>query len=285
MTIFSRSTAPAWRLFLFTALTMLAFAANSLLCRFALRETAITPAAFTSLRLASGAVTLLILAGLLRLPLFRSGSLAGAACLFVYAAGFSFAYVSMSAGIGALLLFGSVQLMMIGAGFVRGERLSLAQISGVMLAIAGLVLLLMPGLTTPPLTAALLMVIAGVAWGGYSLLGARGGGLASTADNFIYTLPLTVALLLLSGGDMGALPADGVLFAVLSGSLASGLGYALWYFVLPAYTSTQAASLQLNVPVITVFAGAVLLSETLTVQVILASAAIVGGIALVIRYR
>lgn len=268
-------------------LAMLAFAANSLLCRMALTQSDISPGMFTALRLVSGAVTLLILTTTSNKASYSAGSWRGAVALFTYAAAFSYAYVGMSTGTGALLLFGAVQLTMISVGIARGERFGYYQIAGFVLAILGLIVLLMPGVTSPAPVPAILMVIAGIAWGAYSLMGKNAvSGLSVTAGNFVRALPL-VALL---GGalifmDRLSWDLQGGLLALASGALASGLGYAIWYLVLPAIPATIAATLQLSVPVIAALAGWVVLAEAITLQMSLASVAILGGIALVIHFR
>lgn len=265
---------------------MLAFAGNSLLCRQALKHTAIDAASFTTLRLVSGAVVLVLIAA------WRArgsgpakpgrGSWGSALALFAYAAGFSFAYRSLPAGSGALLLFGAVQATMIGHGLWRGERLALWQWVGLVLALAGLVGLLLPGLAAPPLTGALLMLGAGGAWGVYSLRG-RGAGDATqvSAGNFVRAVPVAVLVSALMFEQI-SLDSTGAALAVASGALASGVGYAVWYTCLPALRATDAATVQLSVPVITALGGAALLSEPITLRLLLASAAILGGIALVI---
>jgi drug/metabolite transporter (DMT)-like permease len=201
-----------------------------------------------------------------------------------YAAGFSFAYVGLSAATGALLLFSAVQATMLGVGIRRGERLNERQIIGVLLAAGGLLALLLPGLSAPPLGSAALMVGAGVAWGVYSLRGQGAGDSTKvTAGNFLRAAP--AALLL--GLVMPHLPLDaqGTVCAVLSGAVASGLGYTLWYAVLPSLKSTTAAVVQLSVPVIATLSGSAVLQEAITRRVMLASGAILGGIALVVCAR
>ena len=301
------------RLIAWVSLAMLAFAGNSLLCRLALKHTSIDAASFTTVRLLSGALMLWLVVR------FRSAatSAAGAAtpassngrsdgrgggnwpsacALFVYAAGFSFAYVSMPAATGALLLFGAVQATMIGYGVWHGERLRTLQWAGVALAVAGLVLLMLPGLAAPSLQGAVSMTTAGVAWGVYSLRGkkrakgpsgADGQNLPAadptrvTASNFLRTVPMVLLLSLLMLNHLSPDPA-GIGLAVLSGALASGLGYAIWYRALPALKATHAATVQLSVPVIAALGGVVLLGEALTGPMVLAASAILGGIALVI---
>jgi len=264
---------------------MLAFAGNSLLCRVALRDTSIDAATFTSIRLASGA---LLLAVLLRARGKRptaAGSWPMAAMLFAYAVCFSFAYRDLTAATGALLLFGAVQLTMTGYGLLAGERLKGLRLVGVLIAIAGLVWLLLPGLSAPPVIAAGLMLAAGLAWGVYSLLG-RGAGdaTAATGGNFIRAVPFAAVLSLAAA--TGASPDQtGLIYAVLSGAVTSGLGYVLWYAALPALSATSAATIQLCVPAIAALGGAVLLAEPITARLLLASAAILGGIALTIRKK
>jgi drug/metabolite transporter (DMT)-like permease len=264
---------------------MIAFAGNSLLCRQALKYTAIDPASFTAIRLISGALVLWILVRMKHDAPAGEGSWISAIALFAYAAGFSFAYVSLSAGTGALLLFAAVQVTMISFGVWAGERLHLLQIVGVMLAFGGLVGLLLPGLSAPPLSGAMLMVGAGIAWGVYSLRGKGAGDPTRvTAGNFLRAVPVTVVLSLLMFRFV-SVDIAGVGFAIASGALASGLGYAIWYTVLPALKNTSAASVQLSVPVIAALGGIVFLSEPLTLRLILASVAILGGIALVILQK
>ena len=272
------------RVFLVTSLAMLAFAGNSVLCRLALAHTLIDPASFTAIRLLSGAMFLWVVVKL------RGGNAAGggnwlsALALLIYALGFSLAYVGLSAATGALLLFGAVQATMLGVGILRGERLNTRQIIGVLLALGGLIALLLPGLSAPPLGSAALMAGAGVAWGVYSLRG-RGAGDSTkvTAGNFLRATPAALMICLVSPH----MPLDqrGMACAVLSGALASGLGYTLWYAVLPSLKSTLAAVVQLSVPVIATLSGSALLDEAVTRRVMLASGAILGGIAIVVLAR
>lgn len=275
----------ASRVLLLTVVAMLAFAANSLLCRVALRETGIDAASFTTMRIASGALVLWLIVRVRQGGIGRHGSWGSAAALFAYAAAFSYAYLSLPAAVGALLLFGAVQATMIGYGLVRGERFSARQTVGLVLAAGGLLGLMLPGVSAPPLQGAVLMIVAGVAWGVYSLRG-RGGGdpTASTAGNFVRALPFALVLSLLMLPH-ARLAADGVLYALASGALASGLGYAIWYAALPGLRATQAATVQLSVPVIAAFGGALFLGEAITVRLLLASVAVLGGIALVIGLR
>lgn len=265
-----------------TALAMIAFAGNSLLCRLALRDTTIDAASFTAIRLCSGAVMLSLVVRLRGGACTGAGSWLSALALFAYAAGFSFAYLSLSAATGALLLFGAVQATMIGHGLWRGERFRRAQLAGLVLAFGGLIGLLLPGLSAPPLLGSALMLGAGVAWGIYSLRG-RGAGDATqvTAGNFLRAVPIAAALSLLTLGS-ARLDIAGTGYAVASGALASGLGYAIWYTALPGLKAAKAATVQLSVPVIAALGGVMFLDETITLRLALASAAILGGIALVI---
>lgn len=270
---------PTSRLMVFTLLAMAAFAGNSLLCRLALQQTAIDPASFTSLRLVSGAAMLWLLVRL-RGGAKQGGSWPAALALFVYAAGFSFAYVSLPTGTGALILFGAVQASMIGYGLWRGERLGRPQLWGMALALLGLLGLLLPGATAPSLGGSLLMLAAGAAWGLYSLLGQGSAQpLGDTAGNFLRALPLAA---MLSGLSLSkaSLDGGGSALALASGALTSGLGYALWYAVVPALAATTAATVQLSVPLLAAFGGVVLLAEPLTLRLVLAAVAILGGVAL-----
>jgi drug/metabolite transporter (DMT)-like permease len=270
------------RIALLTALALAAFAGNSLLCRAALAQTGIDPASFTTIRLLSGAAVLWLLARLRGGARSGSGNWISALALFAYAAGFSFAYAHLPAAAGALILFGAVQMTMIGHGLWSGERLGTAQITGLLMACGGLVALLLPGISAPPLSGALLMLGAGIAWGIYSLRGRNAGDpLQVTAGNFLRAAPAALGLSLLFAGST-RLDAAGIVYAVLSGALASGVGYAIWYAVLPALTSTSAASLQLSVPVLAALGGIAFLGEALSVRLILSSAAVIGGIGLVV---
>jgi drug/metabolite transporter (DMT)-like permease len=263
-----------------------AFAANNLLCRKALAQTSIDPASFTLVRVASGAIMLLILIGLKRGRV--TGTWRAAVALLAYMVCFSFAYVTLAAGTGALLLFGAVQATMILWGLISGERLGAVQWFGLGLAVAGLVVLVTPGVAAPKPIGALLMVVAGAAWGIYSLLGrtSKSAALETSAGNFLRATPLALlpaigmALTKHTGCDV-----PGLIYAVVAGALASGVGYALWYSVLPALSAATAASVQLSVPVITAFGGAVVLGEHITLRLTLASLAVLGGIALVICVR
>jgi drug/metabolite transporter (DMT)-like permease len=273
------------KVFIFTALAMVAFASNSLLCRQALKHTSIDAASFTSVRIASGALCLWILVRLRKRSLRNAGSWLSALALLAYAALFSFAYLQLSAGTGALLLFAAVQATMIAWAIRSGERMRVAQIAGIALALAGLVALVFPGLSAPPIGAALLMLGAGAAWGAYSIRGKTGGEpLGTTAGNFLRAMPMALGLSLITmrsaNWDLA-----GTIYAVLSGAIASGVGYAIWYTALPGLKSTGAATVQLSVPVLAAIGGILFLSEPLKLRFILASVAVLGGIFLVIVER
>lgn len=273
---------------LFTLLALLAFAANSLLCRAALRDGGIDAASFTSLRLASGAAMLCLLLVVRGQPLgglLQRRSIAGGALLFVYAAGFSFAYLQLGAASGALVLFATVQLSMLAVGILRGERPGLQGWAGIALAMIGLAILLLPGLQSPPLGGVLLMALAGLAWAGYSLRGRSGAdAVQATASSFLLSLP-PAALLLLLALPEARIDAQGALLAIASGALASGLGYVIWYRALPGLSATQAATVQLSVPLLAALGGVALLDEVLSLRLLMAAAGIVLGIAAVIYRR
>ena len=272
------------RLLLLTVSAMLAFAGNSLLCRLALSGAHIDPAAFTALRLTSGAAVLCLL-----LVVRRAGRPAGewpsALALTVYAAAFSFAYLTLSAGMGALLLFGAVQASMLLAGWAAGERPGAAQLTGFALAVAGLVYLVRPGLEAPAPLGAALMLAAGVAWGVYSLRGRRAGvPVLASAGNFLRAVPLA-ALAALPFLSRWHADAAGVAYALTSGTLTSGLGYVIWYAALKGLTATRAAIVQLSVPVLAALGGVLLLGEPLSARLAIASCVILGGVALAILGR
>ena len=266
---------------------MAAFAGNSLLCRMALKETGIDAASFTAIRLVSGALVLWAVARSTRGAQAGQGNWWSALALFAYAACFSFAYVSLPTGTGALLLFGAVQALMIGYGIWSGERLRPLQFGGLALAFGGLAGLLLPGVSAPPLAGSVLMLLAGMSWGIYSLRGKGAGDPTRvTAGNFLRAAPLAVGLglvMLLSRGT--SLDAAGFWLAVASGALTSGIGYAVWYTVVPALKATTAASVQLSVPVLAALGGIAFLGEPLTLRLALTSVAILGGIALVVLQK
>jgi len=268
---------------------MIAFASNSLLCRAALKQTSIDAASFTFLRIFSGAVALWLILNVRRstwaICLRVGGNWISALALFLYAAAFSFAYVDVSAGTGALLLFGTVQATMILWGLHKGEHVRAIQMVGLIVAIIGLVALLFPGLSAPPLFGSILMLGAGVAWGIYSLRGKREKNPAIvTAGNFIRAVPFAAAVSIIFVPRIH-LDLAGVIYAIISGAITSGLGYMIWYSALPSLRAASAATVQLSVPVLAATGGILLLGEPLTLRYLLASVAILGGIALVVLER
>jgi len=266
---------------LLTAAALLAFAANSLLCRLALREGAADPAGFTAIRLLSGAAALVVVLGVRPRARARvGGSWTGGLALLAYAAAFSFAYVRLSAGTGALLLFGSVQATMLLAGLRAGERLRPVQGAGFVLALAGLLGLTLPGATAPALGAAACMVAAGVAWGLYSLLG-RGAAdpTGDTAGNFLRSCAPLLLLVAASASSL-SVTAPGALLAATSGALTSGLGYVAWYAAVRRLSRTQAAIVQLSVPALAAWGGVVLLGEAWSWRLPACGAAVLAGVAL-----
>lgn len=271
---------------LLTIVAMLAFAANSLLCRLALGQQLIDAASFTAVRVISGAVTL----GLIMLPRWRVTGRAkvdwrSTAMLFTYMAFFSFAYLFLGAGTGALILFGAVQLTMFIAALRGGDQFPLLSWVGLVLAVFGLVYLVSPGLTAPNPLGAMLMAIAGIAWGFYSLLGRNvSNALEATANNFIYSVPLVIIVSLLFMNELHG-SKSGLFLAVASGAITSGLGYVIWYSALRGLTATRAATVQLSVPVIAAFGGVLLLSEPVTPRLAVASVATLGGIWIVLAQR
>ena len=275
------------RVFALTTLSMLAFAGNSLLCRLALQQSHLDAGSFTSIRLVSGALVLWLVARKFRGDQNGAGNWPSALALFIYAAAFSFAYVRLPTATGALLLFGAVQATMISYGLWKGERLQPLQRVGLALALSGLLGLLLPGISAPPLAGSVLMLGAGVAWGVYSLRGKGAGDPTRvTAGNFLRAAPIAIALsLLMLGLQRVTLDAAGIGYALASGALTSGLGYALWYTVLPALKATTAATVQLSVPVLAALGGIVFLGEAVTLRLGLASLAILGGIALVVLQK
>ena len=261
---------------------MIAFAGNSLLCRLALKHTSIDAASFTFIRVFSGAAALLLIMKLRNAAWTVTGNWPSALALFVYAAAFSFAYNSLSAGTGALLLFGAVQATMILWGLRKGEHLHVRQLVGLALALGGLVVLLFPGLSAPPLGGSILMLGAGLAWGIYSLRGKGAGDpAAATTGNFLRAVPLAamVSIILFRSAHLDR---AGIGYAVLSGAIASGVGYVIWYTALPDLRAASAATVQLSVPVLAATGGILLLGEPLTLRFLCASIAVLGGIALVV---
>lgn len=273
------------RVIVLTVLAMMAFAANSVLARLALSSGAIDAAAFTGVRLASGAIVLGLLlwlkAGGAALPKL-TGSWAQSGALFGYAICFSFAYTLLGASMGALVLFASVQIGMVTRAVWAGDRPAVLEWVGLLAAAGAFVYLVSPGLAAPHPLGATLMIVAGLCWAGYSLLG-RGSSrpLSDTAGNFIRCLPLAVALLVV-GIWTEAPRFEGLILAMASGAVASGLGYAIWYAALPHLSRTRAAVVQLSVPVIAGFGAVLFIGEAITPRLLIASALILGGIAVAV---
>ncbi len=268
-----------------TATAMLAFAANSILCRLALGQGLIDAASFTAVRVISGAVVLSVILWLRQKPVQTAANWRSVVALFAYMASFSFAYLTLAVGTGALMAFGAVQLTMFTVALRSGEQFSMLSWAGLALAFAGLVYLVSPGLTAPDPLGAALMVIAGIAWGFYSLLGrAAADPVEATAWNFIYSVPLVIVTSLFFIGDF-QVSITGVTLAVASGAIASALGYVIWYTALRGLRATTAATVQLSAPVIAAFGGVILLSEHMTLRLVLASALTLGGVALVLGQR
>lgn len=281
----SRESASPARVFALAAFSMAAFAANSLLCRLALKHTAIDAASFTTIRIISGGVCLWLILRLRGSTQHGAGNWSSAFALFMYAAAFSFAYVNLPAATGALLLFGAVQITMIGYGFWNGERFAVSQAVGFVAAAGGLVALLLPGVTTPSLHGSLSMLAAGLAWGVYSLRGRTGGDPTRvTSGNFLRAIPFA-ALLSVATFNSGSVDRAGVMYAVASGALASAIGYVIWYTALKSLSATNAAVMQLSVPVIAAVGGVILLDEEPTLRLAIVAVAILGGIGLVVWGR
>lgn len=275
------------RILFYTLVSLFAFAGNSVLCRLALGEEAIDAASFTSIRLLSG---IIILAVLLKLTSgadssSSKGSWSASLMLFIYAVAFSFAYVSLETGTGALILFGLVQMTMISIGLYQGNKLHAMEWFGVLLAFSGLVYLMMPGLGAPSLNGFILMAVAGIAWGIYTLAGKGSTNpINDTAYNFYRTLPFVFVLTLVTF-QQAELSNKGILLAILSGALASGLGYAIWYMALKGLSGTQAAVVQLFVPVIAAIGGVVFADEAFSLRLALSALLILGGILAVVLGR
>ena len=274
----------------YTGLALLAFAANSVLCRLALGAGAIDASSFTVIRLLSGVITLLVIIKMANHKTsspIQKGSWFASLMLFLYATAFSFAYITLDTATGALILFGSVQITMVLLSLISGNRLHITEWLGVLIAFAGFVYLMLPEITTPSVNGFLLMSLAGIAWGIYTLKG-RGSNtpLMDTGYNFFRTIPLVLILLVITVKNANY-SSEGILLAVLSGGIASGMGYTVWYLALRGLTATQAAVVQLLVPVIAALGGVIFISEKITLRLMVSASIILGGIFLVIlgRYK
>jgi len=270
-----------------TVLALLAFAGNSVLCRLALNDDVIDAASFTSIRLFSGIVFLLfiVLIKTRKRINIKDGNWLSSFLLFLYAITFSYAYISLDTGTGALILFGSVQITMIVFSLIKGRKFLLVEWLGLLFAILGLVLFLLPGASAPPLTGFVLMALSGVAWGFYTIIGKNTQKpLIDTANNFLRTLPFIVLISLLSFDSM-YLSNQGIILAIISGAITSGLGYAIWYSALAGLSVTQAAIVQLSVPIIAAFGGILFSNEIITLKLLTSSLLVLGGIFVVTMGR
>jgi len=277
---------------IFTVLALIAFAANSVLCRLALGANAIDASSFTVIRLLSAVLVLVVIlktANRQANPV-SSGSWLAGAMLFVYAICFSFAYLSLDTGTGALILFGAVQITMIALSLRAGARMHLTEWLGIVLAFAGFIYLVLPGVSAPSMTGFVLMAAAGIAWGSYTMKGCDPGNpLADTTSNFLRTVPFVVVLVIVVLAD--AVPGDtwfspkGVMLAILSGAIASGLGYTVWYAALAGLSATRAAVVQLSVPAIAAAGGVIFVGESITLRLAVSTLVILVGILLVIIGR
>lgn len=268
----------------FTAIALIAFAANSVICRYALKDNAIDPGMFTSIRLSSGALILVILIFLSKKGSKKKskGSWVSAAMLFLYAAAFSYAYVSLEAGIGALIAFGVVQITMITSSIISGYRLSIIEWLGIILALSGFLYLLLPGASAPSINGFLLMTLSGIGWGIYSLRGKNSKyPLMDTAYNFLRSLPFLILLLYFLAQESN-FSSEGIFLALLSGIVTSGLGYTIWYLALRGLNSIQASIVQLLVPVLAAVGGVIFIGELITFRLLASSLMILGGIILLI---
>ena len=273
--------------FLLTGAAVTAFAANSLLCRLALHDDEMDPIGFTVVRLCSAALVLTVLMRVRtgNFTAVRSGNWASALSLFTYAIAFSYAYVALETGTGALLLFGAVQVTMISIGLLTGERPPAREWAGLVLALSGLVYLLLPGAEAPDWLPAASMIAAGIAWGLYSLRGrgSKDPG-AATCGNFIRTLPMILLVGLIYAAQFRA-TTNALLAALASGAIASGLGYVVWYAALKHLTATRAAIVQLLSPVLATLSGVAFLHESLTSRIVIAAIAGFSGVALAATAR
>jgi drug/metabolite transporter (DMT)-like permease len=264
----------------YTGLALIAFASNSVLCRLALGERVIDAASFTIIRLLSGVIVLLLLNGILRNKntTVTKGSWSSGLMLFIYAITFSYAYITLDTGTGALILFASVQITMVLVSLISGNRLRVCEYTGVIIAFTGFVYLILPGVSTPSAIGFLMMSVSGIAWGIYTLKGiGLSNPLMTTTYNFIRTIPFVLILIVITNKN-ASYSSEGILLAVLSGGIASGIGYTIWYIALGGLSSIQAAVLQLLVPVIATMGGVVFVSEAITLRLTVSAIMILGGI-------
>lgn len=269
---------------LLTGLALIAFAANSVLCRLALGSGAIDASSFTIIRLLSGAIVLCIILSMKgrNKGVSSKGSWTAGFMLFLYAITFSYAYLSVDTGTGALILFGAVQITMILLSLMSGTRLHISEWTGVIVAFTGFIYLVLPSVTTPSINGLLLMTVSGVAWGVYTLKGRSSKNpLMDTTYNFLRTIPFAVLLVVFTLHKLNY-SSEGIILALLSGAITSGVGYTIWYIALTSLSSTQAAVIQLSVPVIAALGGVIFVSETITTRLIISAAIVLGGILMVI---
>ena len=276
------------KLFALVALTMCAFAANSVLNRIGVALQGMDPLDFATVRTAAGAGMLWLLVSIRkapRPPVFNTKRVAGAAALAIYMVGFSWAYITLDAGLGALILFGTLQIVVFGWAVIEGGNIPVLRWTGAAIALTGLCVLLWPsGDAAVPLGGAISMAIAGTSWAAYTLLGrAEADPLGATASNFLLCLPLVAVAMLWVG--IGTMPVGGIVTAIIAGGLTSGVGYAMWYRALPSLPTTVAGIAQLSVPVIAVSAGVIFLSEPLTLRLVIAGALVLGGITVSLSAR
>ena len=276
------------KLFALVALTMCAFAANSVLNRIGVALQGMDPLDFATVRTAAGAVMLWLLVSFRkapRPPVFNTKRVAGAAALAIYLGGFSWAYITLDAGLGALILFGTLQIVVFGWAVIEVGNIPVLRWTGAAIALTGLCVLLWPsGDAAVPLGGAISMAIAGTSWAAYTLLGrAEADPLGATASNFLLCLPLVAVAMLLVA--IGTMPVGGIVTAIIAGGLTSGVGYAMWYRALPSLPTTVAGIAQLSVPVIAVTAGVIFLSEPLTLRLVIAGALVLGGITVSLSAR
>lgn len=264
----------------YTGLALIAFASNSVICRLALTNGSIDPAGFSTIRLLSGTLALTLITSIVKdeKPSSDSGNWLSAGMLFLYVITFSFAYVTLNACTGALILFGAVQGTMIITGFIQGERPIILELIGLTVAFLGLIYLMLPGWEVPSLRGAILMTVAGISWGMYSLQGKNiDNPIAVTSGNFTRAIPFAFIACILYLTNLNA-TLSGVLYAFISGALTSGVGYVVWYAALRNLTVTQAATIQLLVPIIATIGGVFFLSEIISLRLILSSILILGGV-------
>ncbi len=270
-----------------TALSLIAFAANSILCKLALGNKTIDASSFTILRLLSGAIVLLFLVKLSSTSkdVLTKGNWMASSMLFLYAASFSYAYISLDTGTGALILFGAVQITIILYAIIKRNILSYKEWIGIFISLFGFIYLVLPGVNTPPLVGFILMVIAGISWGIYTIKGFTSNTpLIDTSSNFIKTIPLILILLLITIKN-ASYSLEGILLACISGGITSGIGYAIWYMAIKGLSKTQTAVVQLLVPILAAFGGVLFMSEIISVRLVIASILILGGILTVTLFK